>query len=88
VQTLLEDGYEQWPALFSVGYKECTDVVRGRLPQENLADQIVEKTMQLAKKQRTWFKRDPSIQWMTSRDPVREAIQCVTQFVAGLPRKA
>jgi tRNA dimethylallyltransferase len=88
VRALLKDGLGLWPALHSVGYKECVDVLEGRLAEASLEHQIVEKTMQLAKKQRTWFKRDPNIHWLSGQNPSQEAIQCVTQFVAGLDRKA
>ena len=33
-----------------------------------LEEKIVMNTMRLAKKQRTWFKRDAEIQWIESSD--------------------
>ena len=80
VERLLRDGYEAWPALHSVGYKECVDHLRGRLSLEQLAPKIIEKTMQLAKKQRTWFKRDQDIQWLKPENPVQQAIQYVNNI--------
>jgi len=77
VEALIKDGWDQWPALMSVGYKECVDHLRGQLPREQLAAQITEKTMQLAKKQRTWFKRDAAIHWLTNENPLAEALQYV-----------
>lgn len=84
VERLLSDGFENWPALQSVGYKECVDHLRGRLSREHLCDQIVEKTMQLAKKQRTWFKRDKDIHWLTGENPLAEAIECVKTSLRSL----
>ncbi len=81
VKQLLADGYESWPALYSVGYKECVEHLRGKLPLEQLAPQIVEKTMQLAKKQRTWFKRDKDIQWLPMENPFPQAVEYVKKTV-------
>lgn len=64
VKTLLDEGHGEWPALMSVGYKECVAVLQGRLPETRLEATINEKTIQLAKKQRTWFKRDKEIHWL------------------------
>lgn len=79
VEALLAEGFENWPPMNSVGYKECVDVLRGRLAKERLEEQIVEKTLQLAKKQRTWFKRDADIQWLDPVDPLAQAIDLLTR---------
>lgn len=63
VKSLLARGYGESKALGSVGYKECVDFLAGRLKQEDLAAAIVTSTMQLAKRQLTWFKRDREIKW-------------------------
>lgn len=64
VRGLIEAGFASWPALQSVGYKECQMCLNGDLREDQLAARIVEKTMQLAKKQKTWFKRDAAIHWL------------------------
>jgi tRNA dimethylallyltransferase len=74
VRTLVNEGLGRWPAMQSVGYKECLDVINGDLPEAKLFDQIVEKTLQLSKKQRTWFKRDTEILWLTSQKAFDEAV--------------
>ncbi len=73
VEKLLEDGWADWPPMQSVGYKECVAMLRGELQMEKLPPQICEKTIQLAKKQRTWFKRDKEIQWLDPNDPYPQA---------------
>ncbi|MGE4133632.1 MAG: tRNA (adenosine(37)-N6)-dimethylallyltransferase MiaA [Bdellovibrionales bacterium] len=78
---LLEDGFEKWPPLQSVGYKECSDVLRGRMATHHLREQIELKTLQLAKKQKTWFARDHEIVWLKDSDLVAEATRCVTRFI-------
>jgi tRNA dimethylallyltransferase len=64
VEQLIGEGFGDWPALLSVGYREVLKNIRGEIADEDLAWQITEKTMQLAKKQRTWFKRDTEIEWL------------------------
>ncbi len=58
-----------WAPMRSVGYLECVEFLRqagnGIVPRDakGLEDSIVQSTMQLAKKQRTWFQRDKEIYW-------------------------
>jgi tRNA dimethylallyltransferase len=72
VKQLLEKGLEQWAPMSSVGYKECVDYFSGKSEARDL-DQlkklIVTSTLQLAKKQRTWFRRDPATQWLAISSP-------------------
>lgn len=62
VRSLLEQGFtgEEKP-LQSIGYKESLDFIKGEIASEDeLAERITIATRQLAKSQRTWFKRDQS----------------------------
>lgn len=62
VQTLLNHGYsgEEKP-LQSIGYKESLQYLKGiHKTIEECQNQIIISTRQLAKSQRTWFKRDKS----------------------------
>lgn len=63
VQSLVDQGYGDWAPLNSVGYFEVKEFLAGRIPRNELADQINLSTKQLIKKQKTWFKRDANIQW-------------------------
>ncbi|MGE0528902.1 MAG: tRNA (adenosine(37)-N6)-dimethylallyltransferase MiaA [Bdellovibrionales bacterium] len=75
VQSLLDEGWESWPPLHSVGYKECIQYLKGEVPEDRLLPLITERTMQLAKKQRTWFKRDSGVQWLDVDHPFERARQ-------------
>lgn len=70
-QNLLNEGLEDWAPLRSVGYKETVQFIRGEIDQEQLEEQIVIATRQLAKKQRTWFQRDAEIQWVDGAKFIR-----------------
>jgi tRNA dimethylallyltransferase len=63
VEGLRAQGLKDWAPLHSVGYREVGDYLDGRLALSDLESQIVTSTMQLARKQMTWFKRDTSIEW-------------------------
>lgn len=58
-QGLLDAGFGDWAPLASVGYKEAVRAVREGLSDEWLVDEITLRTAQLAKRQETWFNRDP-----------------------------
>lgn len=84
VEKLLEEGWGDWPPLQSVGYKECVACLRGEIPFERLPAQISEKTIQLAKKQRTWFQRDKEIHWLNVDDPLPEASSLIEAAIRPL----
>jgi tRNA dimethylallyltransferase len=63
VRQLHQLGYENWPALQSVGYKQVQMLLRSELSEDQLEQAIETATMQLAKRQMTWFRRDPAIEW-------------------------
>lgn len=62
-----ELGWEVEP-MKGIGYKEFKEHFAGTQSLERAEERIISGTMNLAKRQRTWFKRNPSIQWFSSRD--------------------
>ena len=62
-QALIQKGFRNWKPLNSIGYKEVLLYLEGQIKKEDLEPAIVSKTIQLAKKQKTWFKKDKNIQW-------------------------
>lgn len=62
----------------SIGYREWREYFAGQQSLDETEERIVRSTMQLAKKQRTWFKRNNSIQWVS--DP-SIAVDIVTTFL-------
>lgn len=82
----LEDEARRLAALYGwgvepmkgIGYREWRDYVDGLRNMAETRQRIVQSTLQLAKKQRTWFKRNNSIQWVTSRS---KAVDLVTTFL-------
>lgn len=57
--------YRHLPALRTVGYTELFDYLEGKWSLPEAVDRIKINTRQYAKRQLTWFRRDPAIQWIT-----------------------
>ena len=89
VRALLAEGIPSaCTAMQAIGYKEMVSALEeGRSPSE-AAEEIKLRSRQYAKRQLTWFRRDPSIHWFCwENTPVfEEAISFSTQILkdAGL----
>lgn len=57
-----------------IGYREWRDYFEGSQTLEETRQRIISSTMNLAKRQRTWFKRNKDIQWFSSIDEARSYI--------------
>jgi tRNA dimethylallyltransferase len=62
----------------SIGYREWRPYFAGEVTIDRVVDDIETHTMQLAKKQKTWFKRNEHIHWVNNNN---EAVAYVTTFV-------
>ncbi len=58
-----------------IGYREFKEYFEGQQSLTQVKERIINSTIQLAKKQRTWFKRNKSIHWTNSQ---RQAVDFVT----------
>lgn len=64
VEKLLQQGYnKKMQALKAIGYKEIIDHLEGRLSLEESVELLKKNTRHFAKRQLTWFRRDPNIRW-------------------------
>ncbi len=70
VKHLLEKGMGDWDPMSSVGYKETIQWLQAPKVSDlfSLEAEICVSTMQLIKKQKTWFQRDKSIRWLRRDD--------------------
>lgn len=66
------------PGLNTIGYREFKAYFAGTQTLQETAELINRNTILYAKRQRTWFKRNKSIQWLD--DPSR-AVDLVTTFL-------
>lgn len=90
VDEMLRDGLEvevlrlsqqyDWTteAMKSIGYREWQPYFAKECDLATVRDAIITHTMQLAKKQRTWFKRNQDICWLNNKN---EAVDYATTFM-------
>jgi tRNA dimethylallyltransferase len=65
VERLLALGYEaSLPALQSIGYREFVQVARGTISPSEALRSMRRDTVRYAKRQWTWFAREPGIEWL------------------------
>ncbi len=69
VQHLIEQYGPQLPLLKTLGYQEIRQHLQGKISLEQAQDLTVIHTRQFAKRQRTWFRADPSISWLSATNP-------------------
>lgn len=56
--------YKDLKALQTVGYSELFDHLEGKTSLQQAVEEIKKNTRRYAKRQMTWFRKDPSIQWI------------------------
>ncbi len=66
VKTLCEKYGEDLPLLNTLGYAEMRQFLRGEISLKEVERLTVLHTRQFAKRQRTWFRADQSIEWFDS----------------------
>jgi len=81
---------ERWdPALrpFSaIGYRESWAYLDGELTLDEAIDLDAQRNRQFAKRQATWFRREPSLAVLdATADPAAAAIERLDAFLAGVP---
>jgi tRNA dimethylallyltransferase len=65
VERLLARGYDPaLPSLSSIGYREFVRVARGELAPAEALRLMQRDTVRYAKRQWTWFAREPEIEWI------------------------
>jgi tRNA dimethylallyltransferase len=71
------------PLLDTLGYAEMKRYLAGEISLEEAIDTIVLHTRQFAKRQRTWFRADPSIHWFPaeSEDLLEQVYRKITEFL-------
>lgn len=69
VRRLLEGGVpERATAMQAIGYKELTAYLRGETELDAAKEAVKLASRRYAKRQRTWFRRDPEIRWLELPD--------------------
>ena len=87
VQHLLDLGYgADIERLRSLGYREMTACLRGECTREEAVELMKRNTRRYAKRQLSWFRREPGIEWLDASDDtdlVTEILQRLSPFSKG-----
>jgi tRNA dimethylallyltransferase len=73
------------PSFSGIGYAEALAVIEGRLPLEDAIAEDARRNVLFARRQATWFRREPDIHWLdATRDlPLAEALGAVERYLAS-----
>ena len=65
VLRLLTAGHDETaPGMAGIGYRQWAKVAKGRLPEAEALRLTIRDTQRYAKRQMTWFAREPEIRWL------------------------
>lgn len=65
VARLLRAGHPpSLPALQGIGYRDFARALRGEIGEAEALRRMVRDTLRYAKRQRTWFRREPDLEWI------------------------
>ena len=85
VRALLDSGVpDRCTAMQAIGYKEMAAALRGDGDTARAAEEIKLRSRQYAKRQLTWFRRDPAARWLLwDREPdLSAALQASTKYLS------
>lgn len=66
-------------AMTGIGYREFRDYYEGKSSMGAVKNSIVKNTLKYAKRQRTWFKRNPHIKWFDDPNAAKKAVESFLQ---------
>src|SRR5699024_407116 len=89
VKSILDQGYRlDDPGLNTVGYKQAIQYLQDELSREQMIKDMKTKTRRYAKRQLSWFRRWPFIQWIDlDESSTEQAINFIGEQVAGKRNK-
>jgi tRNA dimethylallyltransferase len=88
VENLLASGLSGEEKPFeSLGYRQALAVVRGQMRLDEAIESTQLATRQYAKRQMTWFRRDPRIVWLDGfgEEVAERALEMVREFISASP---
>ena len=72
IRSLLQSGVpDTATAMQAIGYKEFVSALEGHGTVEAAADSVRQSSRRYAKRQLTWFRRNPAIHWLIRKDETR-----------------
>ena len=83
IRSLLDSGIpEKCTAMQAIGYKEFVNALEGREPLSQAAEEVKKASRHYAKRQLTWFRRNPAVRWLVrSGHDGREILASARQII-------
>ncbi len=83
VRSLLEDGIsEEYLVKLGLEYKYLTWYLTGKMPYEQMVTELGNAIKKFAKRQMTWFRKDPRVIWLDmGNDPYAQAVPYIETFL-------
>ena len=83
IRSLLDSGIpEKCTAMQAIGYKEFVNALEGREPLSQAVEEVKKASRHYAKRQLTWFRRNPAVHWLVRRgDDGREILASARQII-------
>ena len=69
------------PILKTIGYREAKDVLNDNLTIDEAIELTTIKTIQFAKRQKTWFRNKNNAIWLNNKNPLKDAIIKIESFL-------
>jgi tRNA dimethylallyltransferase len=89
VRALIEAGYSpEKPPLSTIGYKQIAAHLRGEMTLTDAVALAKQESRRLAKRQLTWFRREPEIVWLDPERGAQDAAGMFEKFFATRRREA
>ncbi|MDA1315219.1 MAG: tRNA (adenosine(37)-N6)-dimethylallyltransferase MiaA [Acidobacteria bacterium] len=86
VQSLLAAGVPRSARPFgSLGYSQALDELDGKLTREQAIESTAKRTRRYAKRQMTWFRREPDVHWFTAFGDHNTVQSEANSLLASLP---
>ncbi len=87
VQGLLARGLDPLlPAFQAIGYRQLVLHLRGDRTLQQAIDETVQATRRFAKRQETWFRKEPEVTWFSAQDLEHRVPQVLEHVRRGLGR--
>ncbi len=67
--------------LKTIGYAEAESIINGEISYEEALSITIQRTSQLAKRQKTWFRNKHNSKWLDDKDPLSQALSYVDEVL-------
>ena len=69
------------PILETIGYREARDVLNSHISIDKAIESTTQKTVQYAKRQKTWFRNKNNPIWLNNKNLLKDAIIKIESFI-------